>query len=149
MIKKKEADKTARLNILDQHVKGKTRPNLHRPGRILLREGSLIQLKKKGERKIYVFLFNDMILCSKQQQVRKNLKDHTLRYEHRLVIQLSTSCSAKDVSPKELNVSEVELYFKVIDTQAQVFLFKADSPMDKKMWINDIKNAIDSSFLRL
>jgi len=68
---KREWDSLSRILIVQDKAKGH-KPNLVRPGRMLIREGLLRDVDKKGKEKdVYVFLFNDTILCSKQKLAKK------------------------------------------------------------------------------
>jgi hypothetical protein len=53
------------------------------PGRVLLKEGFITIIGKKSgkERKFYLFVFNDVILASKQTLAKKKIFDHTVRYD--------------------------------------------------------------------
>jgi hypothetical protein len=63
---------------------------LLKEGRLLVKEGLVTQIAKGKEREIYLFVFNDIIMCSKQTVVRKKVFDNTLRYENEWTFDTST-----------------------------------------------------------
>ena len=70
------------------------------PGRMLLKEGNVIQIELNAQQatKVYLFLFNDIVMLSKQTSVRKNLLDHTLKYDFKSNLTL-LYCEVADYVP--------------------------------------------------
>ena len=97
---KKEADSDERLKVVDKKIKGKGKATLMRKGRILLREGTFtIVDKDSGTAKpAYVFLFNDIMIISKQTSVRKNVFNNTIKFNLKSSIFLRL-CVVEDLLP--------------------------------------------------
>jgi len=147
--KKRESDSVSRIQEMKNKVRGKSTNYITQPGRVLRREGLLIAVGKgnKGEQKersVYLFLFNDMILSSKQTSVRKRVFDQTMRYDEVTSIQLKGAFVGDLDSKDEQLTSDPSLYFKLIDAAKKTYVIKSENVSSKKGWITDIKDAINS-----
>ena len=65
---------------------------------MLVKEGLVLQFIKGKFREIYLFLFNDVVMCSKQTVIRKKIFDHTLRYENEWIFEITQIQISDDVS---------------------------------------------------
>jgi hypothetical protein len=97
---KKEEDSTERLKVVDKKIKGKGKETLVRKGRILLREGMFTMVEKdlQQAKPVYLFLFNDIIIISKQTSVRKNLINNTIKFNLKSTIFLR-NCVLEEIVP--------------------------------------------------
>ena len=62
----------------------------------------MTQIAKGKEREIYLFAFNDIIMCSKQTVVRKKVFDNTLRYENEWMFDTRTCTLETAVQTSDL-----------------------------------------------
>lgn len=134
-------------------------------GRILVREGTLIEIdpETRTAAKTYLFLFNDLVVTSRQMSQRKKLVDHTVVFDFKTSIPLRV-CVVEDVvipsepqSPatKKKNSGANEatldnLCFKIRDLRPKgsSFILKTTSIPEKTKWVNDFKEAIRAITLK-
>jgi len=152
---KREHESTSRVLQLQEKTKGKSE-QLYRPGRLLLREGLLKQIKIEGGKKfddskwkeVYVFLFNDIMVCSKQtlskktsasptssskMKVRTDQRFASLKYLHKTTIDLS-AVSLADLSSQTIPGGDY-CFGLVSKSSVATLAFKADTVAQKKEWL--------------
>jgi len=91
--KRSETQVTQRRGKINDKMKGRMSVLLHTQGRFLIREGILkkLSIKDDSEEKMYVFLFTDMLLFSKEGKRKR-----TSLYDYKKRIPLSM-CSASEL----------------------------------------------------
>eukprot|EP01114_Cavostelium_apophysatum_P015162 TRINITY_DN4074_c0_g1_i3.p2 TRINITY_DN4074_c0_g1~~TRINITY_DN4074_c0_g1_i3.p2 ORF type:complete len:207 (+),score=56.75 TRINITY_DN4074_c0_g1_i3:1056-1676(+) len=153
---KRKADSAYRMMTVQGKIKGYGKSvTLLQPGRLLIREGRLLKISRESrkEKETYVFLFNDIIVCSKHKSKGKS---EEFDYEEQLelrqcLLEISPLLAPQPImSPsKQRRNSETgstENCFRIIlKTNGKEYLWKAASSTEKKGWINDIQNAIDAA----
>jgi len=149
---KREVDSWSRMQKVSPKIKGKKKGYFFRQSRILLREGILqvVNTKKGKEKKIYLFLFNDMLIFSKQMGGElAGKKKGSTRYISKTNIPLESSF-LENVDPIDVktNVGAKDLYFRFTNKNGVQYLWKAQNPLDKKGWMTDIQKALDKLKLK-
>ena len=123
------------------------------------------------EKEVYMFVFNDMVMLSKKtfkkpkaRQVEKPAKPvkrlsadapETLRYSHQINIPLKDTIliqnPGKDNESAEFpitiaeNITDQDRCFGLVSPSKEVFVFKANSVMDKRQWLNIIHKAFSEA----
>jgi len=140
---KRKADSFQRILSLQRNIKGK-KLNIVKNGRLLLREGNLHKIIGGVEKEIYVFLFNDLMIITKQKlkaqgdpefEFKKQIKGSDLSIEAPVAV----------VSPNKRSNSQIhENVIKLLDkSKNEPFVIKFVSASDKKKWTVDIQSVID------
>jgi len=144
---KREADSRTRMLVVQNKVKNKgiLDKDLLQPGRLLIREGYLIRVNSvmedsspEKEVKLYCFLMSDILMCSKQTSVRKNLRDHTLRYEIKTDILLAGAV----VSDVTSSADSLRWTFKIVDAEGEGTHWRGETLLDHKGWFIAIQKAV-------
>lgn len=115
---------------------------MFQPGRVLTREGLVIRidLKRKKEKKNYLFLFSDILVISKPRS--KNTKS---KYEHKETFPLFQCTLQETVSDPGVEDQDRELCFKLTLTEGATFIWKASTWFEKKSWVTDFTKCIQTA----
>lgn len=105
--------------------------DLNASGRVFVREGSLVKVCRKILKKRWFVLFNDALMYGRKDDSSPKVKFHRL-------INLNSSSSVKDIPDKPSSKNG----FQVI-TSTKSFVVYADSPEEKKSWIESFQACVD------
>ncbi|XP_026990884.2 FYVE, RhoGEF and PH domain-containing protein 6-like isoform X1 [Tachysurus fulvidraco] len=99
-----------------------------KPGRVLLKEGTLLKLSRKVMQPRMFFLFNDALLCATTLQPGQYKLNNELSLSG-----MKVSKPSHEGYPNELNIESVE----------RSFILSASSPASRDEWLEAISNAIE------
>lgn len=149
---KQENHTNQRVEQLQKKVRAKSKYGIP-VGGILVKEGPLIHLNfetGRGE-KLEVFLFNDLLLCSKSASVRKGLFDSTIKHDFNFQIELENDFQVEDLSEKEVKQMKIDptlaqdTCFKIVSKTlptSETSYWKVEKAIDKPNWTKIIKETI-------
>jgi len=158
---------------LEQRVRGKDKPKLLvQPGRALIREGMLTVIRQKDgsffhitnsstsnmnndsthmsgnwiEKKIYCFLFTDMILISKPVPGRKHILDQTMRYDFKKSILLTNVVQVEDLGSLVTGYTSLTNITEPLTTEAPAtsmsFIDQTDTSQSKPPALSPSKSKV-------
>jgi len=135
---KREFDSSTRIREIQNSIKGKN--NLVKPGRILIREGSLIRITGGKEKQEYCFLFTDILLVCVP---RKKLMESNIKYDFVQDISLD-SCTLEPETIENTETISFRLSQQVIHVFAEKEFhhWKLSTVAEKKGWIMDLSSTI-------
>eukprot|EP00010_Vexillifera_abyssalis_P000777 CAMPEP_0201551084 /NCGR_PEP_ID=MMETSP0173_2-20130828/7317_1 /ASSEMBLY_ACC=CAM_ASM_000268 /TAXON_ID=218659 /ORGANISM="Vexillifera sp., Strain DIVA3 564/2" /LENGTH=642 /DNA_ID=CAMNT_0047961245 /DNA_START=24 /DNA_END=1949 /DNA_ORIENTATION=+ len=121
-------------------------PRLDEPGRYYIREGrlSVIEVKRKNQtakpqrskpKSFYCFLFDDLLLVTKEKEKRKSLEPYLLRKNvslHRILVNEATAQDMKQDFSLAIKLCEIG--------GLQEYILQAPTPAEKRSWLHELKS---------